>query len=141
MTSEVKAASNRRNAARSTGPRTSEGKTRAAQNARRHGLNVDAPDNDPVVTAILQALRPEPHSRGAARTLALAQERLRRIRAAKAAATVSPPPDLPDNLTPEDAQAYAYAAAANQLLRLDDYERKALSRRKRAIRELKTPGW
>jgi hypothetical protein len=40
VTSERKIEANRRNAARSTGPRTAAGKTRAAQNARRHGLNV-----------------------------------------------------------------------------------------------------
>jgi hypothetical protein len=37
--SAIKAASNRRNAQRSTGPRTAAGKARSAQNARRHGLN------------------------------------------------------------------------------------------------------
>ena len=135
MTSQAKAAANRRNAARSTGPRTAEGKARAAGNARRHGLNVDAPDSDPVVKAILEALNPGPLNREAARSLALAQERLRRIRAAKAAATAAinpPPPDL----TPEEAQALAYAEAVDQLLRLDEYERKAISRRKRAIRSL-----
>jgi hypothetical protein len=38
MTSETKRAANRRNAARSTGPRSAAGKTRASQNALRHGL-------------------------------------------------------------------------------------------------------
>jgi hypothetical protein len=38
MTSETKRAVNRRNAARSTGPRSAAGKKRASQNALRHGL-------------------------------------------------------------------------------------------------------
>ena len=40
MTSETKRAANRRNAARSTGPRSAAGKTRASQNALRHGLAI-----------------------------------------------------------------------------------------------------
>jgi len=42
MTSARKAASNRRNAQASSGPRTKRGKARAAQNARRHGLSLSA---------------------------------------------------------------------------------------------------
>src|SRR5215467_9680571 len=45
----------RRNAQRSTGPRTAAGKARAAQNARRHGLNVPA-RSDPTHVAEIAAL-------------------------------------------------------------------------------------
>jgi hypothetical protein len=38
MASEKQIAANRRNAAQSTGPRTSAGKSRSRMNARRHGL-------------------------------------------------------------------------------------------------------
>ena len=38
MKSKTIAEANRRNAARSTGPRTAKGRSRSAQNARRHGF-------------------------------------------------------------------------------------------------------
>jgi hypothetical protein len=40
MTSARKIRANRANAKASTGPRTTHGKSRAAQNARRHGLSL-----------------------------------------------------------------------------------------------------
>ena len=50
MTTPAQIAANRRNARRSTGPTTRQGKATAAQNARRHGLLaqvVTLPDEDP----------------------------------------------------------------------------------------------
>ncbi len=49
MTSARKIQANRANARASTGPRTARGKTRAAQNARRHGLNLLV-SSDPVLS-------------------------------------------------------------------------------------------
>jgi hypothetical protein len=46
MTSDLKLAANRKNANKSTGPRTDEGKSRASRNALRHGLAaVNFPDD------------------------------------------------------------------------------------------------
>ncbi len=39
MVSEKQLAANRRNAQKSTGPRTAEGKTRVSMNAMKHGLS------------------------------------------------------------------------------------------------------
>ena len=50
MASEAQIAANRANAQRSTGPRTAEGKARAAQNGLKHGLCARAtllPEEDP----------------------------------------------------------------------------------------------
>ena len=44
MTSSEKQAANRRNAKRSTGPRTARGKARSKRNALKHGLAVSALD-------------------------------------------------------------------------------------------------
>lgn len=67
MTSARQIAANRRNALRSTGPRSVEGKTRSSQNAMKHGLlsaQTVLPDEDREAFDVLRerlwdALRPE----------------------------------------------------------------------------------
>jgi hypothetical protein len=46
MTTERQISANRRNASKSTGPKTSAGKQRASGNSYRHGLNVQTDDGD-----------------------------------------------------------------------------------------------
>ena len=55
MPSERRARANRANARRSTGPRSAQGKARAAQNARRHGLSQGIL-TDPVLAGEVEAL-------------------------------------------------------------------------------------
>jgi hypothetical protein len=58
MASMRKIAANRTNAQASTGPRTTKGKARASQNARRHGLSQSVTSN-PVLSAEVEALARE----------------------------------------------------------------------------------
>jgi hypothetical protein len=80
MTSAAKIAANRRNARRSTGPRTTAGKMRVRRNALRHGL-ADVVLRDPGVTAEVERMP----SRSLARTP---------IRSSKNRRSSSPKPKL-----------------------------------------------
>ena len=115
---------NRRNALRSTGPRTSAGKARSAQNARRHGLNLTA-ECDPAradeiaALALIIAGPDAPALRlGLAWRVAAAQIDIVRVRRAKC--DLFPVAGEPGGLE-------RFAA-------MDFYERRALTRRRAAIR-------
>jgi hypothetical protein len=121
---------NRRNARSSTGPRTSAGKARAAQNARRHGLSLPA-RYDPSRFGEIEALARAIAGAGAdaerlelARRIAEAQIDIIRARSARR-----------DRFPTSPAALLAPAAIA-RLAAIDRYEQRAWSRRKRAIRAL-----
>jgi hypothetical protein len=57
MASERQIAANRRNARRSTGPRTSAGKSRASRNAYRHGLSVSVGASTPLAPQLEKLAR------------------------------------------------------------------------------------
>jgi hypothetical protein len=126
MTSARRCDANRRNARASTGPRTAAGKARSAQNAHRHGLSVPA-RYDPARSEEIEALARAIAGVGAdaeclelARWIAEAQIDVVRARVARR------------QLYPE---VLRDPAALARLAAIDRYERRALSRRKRAIRE------
>lgn len=89
MTDTYRAAVSRRNARRSTGPRTERGKSRVARNALRHGLSVSVqklPEFDATVAALAQLIAGEGADQvrlDHARRIAEAQIDLQRVRSAR----------------------------------------------------------
>ncbi|MGY8662704.1 hypothetical protein Q3C01_10080 [Bradyrhizobium sp. UFLA05-109] len=126
MASHRQIEANRRNATRSTGPRTAGGKSKSSQNAVRHGL-ARSVSSDPAATenlavAIASGLGPQIGS-DAAVALARSKFALLRIRSLRhdmLAALLERP--LPARL--------------QQLARLERYERAALVLQRRALRSL-----
>ncbi len=138
MITSRRVAANRRNALRSTGPRSRDGKARAGRNARRHGLAAFfvwtgrlAPDLERLTDEIAG---PNPDSCRChfAHVAAEAEFELRRVRAARLSLISQLFTDLLDG----NAGWPNSAAIIKSLSRLDRYELRATSRRNRALRML-----
>ena len=184
MTSARKIKTNRANAQASTGPKTTQGKARAARNARRHGLSSSVLA-DPVLSAEAESLgdemageRATSEVRKPARRFVEAQIDLLRVRQARhdllsrdlndpeyrpkeffraveeivkiacgCLRQFGPEAVLPPEVAqhaddilywkPQGAEKFAYILSdlASKLAAIDRYERRALSRRKFAIRD------
>ena len=135
MASEAQIAANRRNALRSTGPRTEEGKARVAQNGLKHGLcssrvllpDEDAAEFEALVADLAARFRPAGEVELALlREYAAALWRLDRIPALEAALLRSADGDL----------GQAFLARSAEILRLSLHEGRLARARERARKEL-----
>jgi hypothetical protein len=148
MTSERKIRANRANARASTGPKTARGRARSARNAFRHALSLSV-YSDPLVSEEVETLAREIAGPDAnaeiqdlARQIAEAQIDLRRVRYARhqfLTQTSAEPPGAPLGapekfVTSVPEGPHKFATILSQEARMDRYERRALSRRKFAIR-------
>lgn len=136
MTTPRQQTANRKNARSSTGPRTAVGQARAKRNARRHGLSArnrlgGTLTNEAALALVHQIAGSNPSSAvlTAAGRIAEAQIDLVQVRTARRQLIA---PALSNERT------FFWSEVAKQLRALDRYERRALSRRKRASEDLDT---
>lgn len=140
MTSEARCQANRRNATKSTGPRTSEGKTRSRRNALTHGLAVPRLGG-PEIELWAQRFHDEdgdPARREQAWIAAESQVEVERVRQVTLELLSHAAQRLAcdASLTDEERTALAFARQAKTLASCDRYERRALARRNKALRKL-----
>jgi hypothetical protein len=144
VASERQIAANRANARKSSGPRSSAGKSRASSNAYRHGLSLSFGTNAPLAPQLETLARKiagyavDAISLERAREIAQAEFDIARVRRAKVAliesaracAAAERPPMPPQD---PDRSAEAIRRALPELRKLERYERRAAARRDRAV--------
>jgi hypothetical protein len=135
MTSDRKAASNRSNAQKSTGPRSELGRRHSRRNALRHGLAI-AIGTDPSFSEDIEALATTLEGRSVGETVGeFARQaaeaeidllRIRKLRASRLNTVYGNP----------EAKLQDYSELNESLAKLERYERRAFSRRKGALRAM-----
>jgi hypothetical protein len=139
MATDRQIAANRRNGALGRGPKTPEGKARSSRNALRHGLSIPLNRDERAVREI-EALARElaksagPEKLDLARVAAEAELELARARAACEA--VLPRASSLRGAVRVEEEIATVTRPLPQLEKLDRYERRALTKRKRALRAL-----
>jgi hypothetical protein len=131
MSSDRKITANRNNAKKSTGPRSKAGREASRRNARRHGLAIDIgadpafhEDIEKLATVLSSgAQKVSEHARQAAEA-ELDLTRIRKVRAWLFETLYFADTAAPDAMTELN----------DALTKLERYERRAFSRRKRALR-------
>jgi hypothetical protein len=129
MTSNRKIQANRQNAQKSTGPRSTAGKSKIAKNAVKHGFSavtatVTAGKLDERAGHFFAGFRDSLIDRERVDEIVALQDFLNRVRSAKAETLA------------KAIEAGDIGAALDEYRRIDRYERRAISRRKTVIRRL-----
>jgi hypothetical protein len=153
MTSARQLAANRRNAVRSTGPRTRAGKIRSRRNALRHGLSAKLADyrlrssEEEKLAGLIAGDSSSAFIRIYAREVALAQFDLLTVQAIRVSVletlavdsslfAPSPWRSISKKGQRPDLGPYPVAKLAKAIQRLDRYEKRSFAQRQRAIRRL-----
>jgi hypothetical protein len=134
LISNRKLNANKRNASLSTGPRTLGGKLRSRNNALRHGLDDDpgAVQNIEHLAQVLAGFSNDFWYNEHARTIAECYFDMRRIHTARTAVLYRI-----GELEATDTSEHVLAAEAVE--KINRYERRVLSRRRKALRALNNP--
>ena len=131
MASARQIAANRKNAQKSTGPKSQAGRTRAAKNALRHGLaSTDSPFGHEIegLAHLLSGKTDQANPTFASVEAAHAQITLLQVRKVKAA--------IFDRFFKSDRTLDDSIRLNAELRKIERYEKRAFSRRKRAIQNL-----
>jgi len=138
MATDRQIAANRRNGALSGGPKTRAGKARSSRNAVKHGLSIPiARDLASAREIEMLARRLAQSGRGSFwQTRVAAEAELELARARSVFETVLTRAGISGTWDDGAEQAPALIRALPELQKLDRYERRAFSKRKRALRDL-----
>ncbi len=146
MTSRRRIEANRRNAVRSTGPRSTAGKLQSSRNALKYGLSTGIANEPGYLDALEKLTRmlagdtSDLHRLAIARSAAQIELELKRVRLLRTTllslARFDLASDAAKRFLTNKETAEPVVQALGRVLKLERYERRAFSRRKRLFREL-----